>query len=43
VRLTKPAPPRKKMTHAEVRKAVASSKMKFDMTWEELRQMTREP
>lgn len=43
VRLTKPAPPRKKITRAEVRKAVANSKMKFDLSWEELRQMTREP
>jgi hypothetical protein len=42
VRLNKPAPPKKK-TRAEIRKAIANSKMKFDLTWEELRQMTREP
>jgi len=42
VRLNKPAPLKKK-TRAEVRKAIAASKMKFDMTWDELRQMTREP
>ena len=42
MRLNKPAPPNKK-TRAEVRKAIANSKLKFDMTWEELRQMTREP
>ena len=42
VRLTKPAPLKKK-TRAEIRKAIAHSKMKFDLSWEELRQMTREP
>jgi hypothetical protein len=42
VRLNKPAPPKKK-TRAEIRKAIANSKMEFDMSWEELRQMTREP
>jgi hypothetical protein len=43
IRLSKPAPPKKRMTRSEVRKAIASSKMKFDLSWEELRQMTREP
>jgi len=43
VRLNKPAPPKKKKTRAEIRKAIANSKMKFDMSWEELHQMTREP
>jgi hypothetical protein len=42
VRLNKPPPPKKK-TRAEVRKAIAASKMKFDVSWEELREMTREP
>jgi len=38
-----PPPPRKKKTKAEIRHAILHSKMKFDMTWEELRAMTREP
>jgi hypothetical protein len=38
-----PAPPPRKMTRAEVRKAIQASKLKFDMTWEELRAWTREP
>jgi len=42
VRLNKPSPPKKK-TRAEIRKAIANSKIKFDMSWDELRQMTREP
>lgn len=42
VRLNKPAPPKKK-TRAEVRKAIASSKLTFDLSWDELREMTREP
>jgi hypothetical protein len=42
VRLNKPPPPKKK-TRAEVLAAIKASKMKFDMTWEELREMTREP
>jgi hypothetical protein len=41
VRLNKPAPLKKK-TRAEVRKAIAASKLKFDMSWDELRDMTRE-
>jgi hypothetical protein len=41
-RLTLPTPPKKK-TRAEVRRAIKNSKMKFDMTWEELRALTREP
>ncbi len=41
VRLNRPPPP-KKMTRAAVRRAIASSKLKFDLSWEELRQLTRE-
>jgi hypothetical protein len=42
VRLNMPDPP-KKMSRAQVRKAIACSKLKFDVSWEELREMTREP
>ena len=42
VRLTPSAPPKKK-TRAEVQEAIRNSKLKFDMTWEELRSWTREP
>jgi hypothetical protein len=42
VRLT-PPPVRAKKTKAEFRRALKSSKLKFDVTWEELRAMTREP
>jgi len=42
VRLAAPPPPPKK-TKAEVRRALKNSKMEFDMTWEELRSLTREP
>ena len=42
VRLNKPAPP-KKRTRAAVRKAIAASKLKFDISWDELREITREP
>jgi hypothetical protein len=38
-----PPPPLKKKTRAEVRRAIKNSRMKFDLTWEELRAMTREP
>jgi hypothetical protein len=41
-RLQPPPLPRKK-TRAEVRRAIKNSKMKFDLTWEELRALTREP
>ena len=41
VRLTKPAPP--KRTRAEVLAAIKASKMKFGLSWDELRKMTREP
>jgi hypothetical protein len=43
VRLNKPAPPKKKKTRAEILAAVKASKMRPMMTWEELREMTREP
>lgn len=36
-------PPPKKKTRAEVRRALKNSKLKFDVTWNELRAMTREP
>jgi len=42
VRLNLP-PPAKKMTRAQVRKAIDSSKLKFNVSWNELREMTREP
>jgi hypothetical protein len=42
VRLNMPEPPKRK-TRAEVRKAMADSKLKFDMSWDELRELTREP
>lgn len=38
-----PARPRKKLTKAQVLKAIQTSKFKPAMTWEELRKMTREP
>jgi hypothetical protein len=42
VRLNMPGSP-KKRTREQVRKALASSKLKFDISWGELREMTREP
>ena len=43
-RLNPPPPPKqKKKTKAEVRHAIRNSKLKFDMTWDELRKLTREP
>jgi len=42
VRLNKPAPPKRK-TRGEVMAAIKASKLKFDMSREELREMTREP
>ena len=38
-----PVPKVKKMTRAQVRQAIKNSRMKFDMTWEKLRELTREP
>jgi len=38
-----PAPPPQKKTKAQIRHAILHSKMKFDVTWDELRQLTREP
>jgi hypothetical protein len=44
VKLVPPPPPKaKKMTKAQVLRAIKNSKMKFDMTWDELRVLTREP
>ena len=42
VRLSMPDPPKRK-TPAQVRKALANSTLKFDMPWDELRELTREP
>jgi hypothetical protein len=42
VRLGRPPKPVKK-TKAEVRRALRNSKLKFDLTWEKLRSVTREP
>ncbi|HTB84330.1 MAG TPA: hypothetical protein VK742_11800 [Candidatus Sulfotelmatobacter sp.] len=41
-RLT-PPPPIKKKTKAQIRHALKNSRMKFDLTWDELRKLTREP
>ena len=38
-----PPPPRKRKTKAQIRHAILHSKMSFDMTWDELRALTREP
>jgi hypothetical protein len=43
VRLKVPTPNPKKMTRLQVRKAIATSKLMFEMSWDELREMTREP
>jgi hypothetical protein len=44
VKLVAPPPPRaKKMTKAQVLRAIKNSKLKFDLTWDELRGLTREP
>lgn len=32
-----------KRTRAEIRQAIQGSKLQFDQTWDELRQLTREP
>jgi hypothetical protein len=37
-----PAPPSAKITKAEVRRAIKNSKLIFDVTWDELRALTRE-
>jgi hypothetical protein len=42
VRLTAPDKP-KKMTRAQVGKALDACRLKFDLTWDEMRKMTREP
>ena len=36
-------PPRKKMTKSQVLRALDRSKGKYELTWEELRALTREP
>jgi len=45
VRLSAPPPllKAKKMTRAQIRRALKNSKLKFDMTWDQLREVTREP
>jgi hypothetical protein len=42
VRLIMPDPPQRK-TRAQVRKAIANSRLKFDVSWDELRELVREP
>jgi hypothetical protein len=42
IRLVRPPRPARK-TRAEVRRALKNSRMKFDLTWDELRALTREP
>jgi hypothetical protein len=42
VRLNVPGPPKRK-TRDQVRKALANSRLKFDLSWDELRELTREP
>jgi hypothetical protein len=42
VRLNMPDPPIR-MTRAQARKAIAHSRLKFDLSWDELREITREP
>jgi len=42
VRLNMLEPPKRK-TRAQARKAIATSRLKFDMSWDELRELTREP
>jgi hypothetical protein len=42
VRLNLPDPPESK-SRAQVRKALGRSKLKFDLSWDQLRELTREP
>ena len=42
VRLNHPEPPKRK-TRSQVRKALANTGLKFNLSWNELREMTREP
>jgi hypothetical protein len=42
VRLSLPAAPAKK-SRAQVRKALAGSRLKFDLSWDDLRALTRAP
>ncbi len=42
VRLSVPEPPNRK-TRAQVRKAISTTKLKFEFSWDELRGLTREP
>jgi len=42
VRVGQP-PVRRKLTREECREAIRNSPLTFDMTWEELREITREP
>ena len=43
VTLRRLQPPRKKMTKAQVLKAIARSRLRFTCGWDELRRETREP
>jgi hypothetical protein len=45
ISLTKlvPPPPPRRMTGAQIRRALKNSKMEFGLTWDELRTLTREP
>jgi hypothetical protein len=42
MRLNVPVAPKRK-TRAQVRKAIARATLKFDLSWDELRELTREP
>ena len=42
VRLAKPSP-KSSISRAEFRKAISRSKLKFEVGWDELRTLTREP
>jgi hypothetical protein len=42
MRLNMPELPKRK-TQAQVRKAIGNSRLKFDLLWSQLREMTREP
>ena len=42
VELPKPKP-KKRMTRAQIGTAIENSKIKFNVTWDELRKLTREP
>jgi hypothetical protein len=43
LRRVEPPKPKKRMTRAEIKRAIQSSKIKFNITYDELRKLTREP